>query len=134
MSDDFDHITCRTVADANGPNVDSSGNRFSIVPDSVTWYTDPEYAKFCGCGSPEEIDEALVDYLSGLDHESWDDRPSLQEQYDRCGGQRAFLFCAYVSDALGWTEHGGSIYGAWLEPAGRTALKALTANKGSSTE
>ena len=35
------------------------------------------------------------------------------------------LLLAYIADAAGWTEHGGSVGGAWLTDGGREALANL---------
>jgi hypothetical protein len=41
----------------------------------------------------------------------------------------AEVLLAYIADALGWTEHGGGVCGAWLSESGRTALANLTAQE-----
>lgn len=128
MTGDFDYITAKALFNDEGANADSSGNRFDIDPATVVWYQEPDYAGFCGCGNPEIIDQALIAYLGCINHDvdHWDDRPPLDEQYARCGGEVAWHFCAYMADALGWTEHGGSVLGAWPTDTGVIALANLT--------
>lgn len=72
---------------------------------------------WCGCGNPEDIDLAMLAYLDS----GTPDILALPEGL-------AELMLAYIADDLGWTEHGGSVYGAWLTDDGREALTNLKAN------
>ena len=89
--------------------------------------------KWCGCGNPEEADRAVLNYLNTLeyeDHYSYQDggetltqelhfgkTMDIREIY---GGLNApLLLCLmYVLDAAELTEHGSSVYGAWLTTKG----------------
>lgn len=120
-----------------GAMQDRCGNWF--VPDGSTavWCDELTTALgFCGCGSPELLASILATYLLSLGtpygeqteeqrKSGFRDRHDLDDQYLAVQGENAWLLCAYFCDALGWTEHGGSIYGAWRTPQGTTAMRQL---------
>lgn len=92
---------------------------------------------FCGCGRPERVAELLAAYLSALVEDSrqaearcvptWKQQPWLEVGGD---DRDVFLMCAYIADAAGWTEHGGSVHGAWITESGRDILaKYLKAHR-----
>lgn len=74
---------------------------------------------WCGCGMPEEIDKAMLTYLSSGTHPY----PNILKINNTTD-----LFCAYIADSLGWTEHGGSVYGAWLTEEGKKILDGIQTN------
>lgn len=79
-----------------------------LVSDQLGW---------CGCGSPERVDELMLVYLSAC---SGDYEP-LEVDSD------ALIILAYIADREGWTEHGGSLPYAWLTDSGSEALANLRA-------
>jgi hypothetical protein len=71
----------------------------------------------CGCGEPGICWDALYDYLKFAD----------AGQYQRA--DNAFeLFFMYVISHIRLTEHGTSIYGAWLTKKGKEVLNWLHDN------
>ena len=82
---------------------------------------------WCGCGSPEDVTELVMRFLELSVH--WDVE-GAQETRDKrealCGGHAQLYLVAYVADALGWTEHGGSVGGEWLTDTGEAALARWT--------
>ena len=60
---------------------------------------------WCGCGSPEMVTAALYEYLRHLGYSS--------------ESNLGWLLLAYRADQLGFTEHGGSVYGSWITDAGK---------------
>ncbi len=70
---------------------------------------------WCGCGTGDRVDEMMLAYLG-------QSGPVLHF------GDDAGMLVAYMADALGWTEHGGSIGGAWLTEDGEQALANLRAH------
>ncbi len=80
------------------------------------------HAGICSCGSPEEFLRLLLGHLERFDGaagQAWKDR-SLKDPLN--------LTFAVVLDCWELTEHGGSIFGAWLTSSGvrlRDALRRL---------
>jgi len=69
----------------------------------------------CGCGQPQICWDALYSYL--------------QRTKFYCNTENPFeLFFMYVVDHLKLTEHGTSIYGAWLTQKGKEVLTWLDTN------
>lgn len=91
----------------------------------------PALLGFCGCVAPDEIDAQFLAYLDGLagwwDEVRASDDGSLKLRLDLPPRPDYDLLTAYLCDALGWTEHGGSVGGAWLTDAGEQALANLRA-------
>lgn len=72
---------------------------------------------WCVCGNPATIDRLMLGYLDKLG----------DDVREPIAGD-AEMLCAYMADWLGWTEHGGSVYGSWRTALGdkvRDRLKAL---------
>lgn len=68
-------------------------------------------AGWCGCGEPEIVDRLMLDYLEvAAVHGALPER---------------LVMSAYLAAELDWTEHGGSIYGAWLTDDGTAVLQEL---------
>jgi hypothetical protein len=107
-------------------------NKIGIYPlryESVAnarWF---EELKFCGCGDPEGTQDWLQRVLTSLKGSpdpwvDWADRVAvLNSDLD---AMRYFVL--YVLDAMGLTEHGGSVGGAWLTAKGRKFLVELEAD------
>lgn len=91
-----------------------------------------ECFQFCQCGSPGDIVDHLLAYMRFLKarseiYHSTNSRVS-DEQYEELRKQHPIadsnvgMFCAYLADSVGWTEHGGSVGGAWLSESGKAWL------------
>lgn len=134
MGDMPEYVTVPVVEQAREPfdganGVDSSGNWIKVDFEKALWQWDVSAVafNFCGCGSPEVVEDAVLAYLEGvvdLDEEANVD-VSLQEREARCGGDVAYLLLAYLADQQGWTDHGSSVYGAWITDKGRQTKLAL---------
>ncbi|HYF46707.1 MAG TPA: hypothetical protein VD926_10895 [Acidimicrobiales bacterium] len=74
---------------------------------------------WCTCGNPEDVDRMMLAYLTAR---SYDDFPKPRAEGV---SEDAEMLLAYIADALGWTEHGGSVGGAWLTDDGREAMANL---------
>lgn len=93
--------------------------------------------KFCGCGNPEDELLLMEKVLGIIDVRSEENRGSGKTWDARTaelkavfsGNEDFMRHYLYWLDALGLTEHGGSIYGSWLDSDGYVALELLRANK-----
>lgn len=86
---------------------------------------------WCECGNPEDMDRMMLAYLTNL-HERATTRkgegpPHFGYRPTPDLSPDAEMLIQYVADSLDWTEHGGSVGGAWLSDDGREALAHLTA-------
>lgn len=72
---------------------------------------------WCACGNPEMVDEWMVLYLTSGDDTLLDTDATQILTVD----SDVDYLMAHLADELKWTEHGGSVYGAWLTPAGEQA-------------
>lgn len=93
--------------------------------------TVPMELGWCGCGNPEDVDRMMLAYLANL-HERWTTRkdegaPHFGYQPTPDLSPDAELLIQYVADSLGWTEHGGSVGGAWLTDEGHDARRRMIA-------
>lgn len=113
------------------------------------WSDDPDEGGlgFCACGNPEALVDVIRDYLRLL-RDKWDskwfadgdikafvegmgDRAhwsrfeawflQRREHYD-LDNDDLFMLVAYIADRLGFTEHGLSIFGAWLTDEGKDEI------------
>lgn len=83
---------------------------------------------FCGCGDHDEVERQFFDYLNGT-AEWWRIVKETEPRWDEYPPRPdADYLTMYLCDALGWTEHGGSVGGAWLTDDGRKALANLAAS------
>lgn len=73
---------------------------------------------FCGCGCPDDAWGWVAEYLGKLERK--------EPIGDDFGGE--VMICLYLMAHLELTEHGGSVYGCWLNPDGETALRFLREN------
>jgi hypothetical protein len=87
--------------------------------------------KFCGCGNPEEelvflrkVLEAYDACKTGMEQGEW---VAKREDIEACFGGNDDFWRHYVYwlAALDLTEHGGSVFGAWLSDEGRRVLELL---------
>lgn len=69
----------------------------------------------CGCGQPQKCWDALYEYLKNTNFYQNTENPFE-------------LFFMYVIDYLKFTEHGTSIYGAWMADKGKEVLVWLEQN------
>ena len=74
---------------------------------------------WCGCGSHEDIDAWMLAYLRSRAGDEW------PKPVPEGVSEDATTLLAYMADDLGWTEHGGSIYGAWLTDEGRLVIQRM---------
>jgi hypothetical protein len=78
----------------------------------------------CGCGDQDRLRELLVQYLSLVAERVPEaDWTAIWHRLEAMGD--AGMLLSFVCDAAGWTEHGGSVGGAWLTDEGRAALADL---------
>ena len=87
-----------------------------------------EKLHWCGCGSPESALKTVGKYLEVLQER--DTEKQQKKMQDAFGARLVYdnelLLClAYAVDEAGFTEHGCSIGGAWLEDDGKFLLWAL---------
>ena len=83
--------------------------------------------KFCGCGLPEEVRAWLLGIMTALAKRGGGTWTEHSEMVATIGADpdMIFYFVMYVLDAMGLTEHGGSVGGAWLTDKGRQLLVEL---------
>ena len=74
---------------------------------------------WCLCNRPEEVNRMMLAYLEARSIEDW------PKPHPEGVSEDAETLLAYIADQLGWTEHGGSVGGAWLTADGREALDNL---------
>lgn len=84
-----------------------------------------ETLKWCGCGEPHFALQFMRDVLAVMNMDFTNSR------FRRVGellpdNSPLSLSYLYMLDALGLTEHGGSIFGCWLTPKGKDALLLLS--------
>ncbi len=85
---------------------------------------------FCDCGCPLSTEEAVKDYLYAVNKrtsidDGWDIAETLLIKHfgvSAVSDNSLLQFMAYVIDNVGFTEHGTSINGAWIEDLGRICL------------
>ncbi len=95
---------------------------------------------WCGCGAPDIVTDAMARHLRTLPNTLHDaDRVASSAVWAAATrlsdpwfagdvGQVLWYTLAYRADELGFTTHGGSVGGAWLEPAGEAWLALHDAN------
>ena len=74
---------------------------------------------WCACGNPETVTALAFQYLTEVDADVRVKDSGLPEE--------TWLLLAYMCDGLEWTEHGGSVGGAWLTDVGKEALRKYAA-------
>lgn len=133
MSDEPSKLTW--IPKNKKPGPDPFDEYLEYGPPGEFWF---KVMGFCGCGLPEETRDWLIELLELLRGEK-DENGSFCRVDDWYEKQKALLgdrengmagdFVLYVLDAIGWTEHGGSVYGSRLSEAGIDALDKLKADK-----
>lgn len=102
--------------------IDTNANWFDDFGMSTSW---PEAVlDLCGCGSPEDVVEAMATYLTRVEARWAEPRVEPVEDQIRQGDNHLpDLLLAYLADNRKLTEHGGSIYGVWLRDEGKRWLE-----------
>jgi hypothetical protein len=102
---------CADCADF-GTLADTQGTEYldELVSTELGW---------CGCGQPWKVDDMMVAYLTARA------RPEFPKPRPDGMSEDTETLLSYIADDLGWTEHGGSVEGAWLSDDGKTALANL---------
>jgi hypothetical protein len=85
---------------------------------------------FCGCGNPVRALEVvcLVLRILKIFHEG-ENINNCWKALDELPRQHPVAFMnilLYMLDDKGFTEHGGGVYGSWLQPSGEDLLNELT--------
>lgn len=70
---------------------------------------------FCNCANPSFVISQIHDYLK-----------KRENPVDTSNEE---LLLAYVCDKAGLTEHGSSVYGAWISEKGRELVKEMENNE-----
>lgn len=80
----------------------------------------------CGCGNPELIVEAMGEYLQRVEQRSAQ-APAARPRVDECRIDTPDFLADYLlacmATDLGFTEHGGNIFGSWLADPGKRWLE-----------
>jgi len=85
-----------------------------------------DIAPICGCGQPEEALERLLVILDAMASFSDEGRVKRRIFYTEDNENNIdLLLILYFLDDMGYTEHGSSVYGAWLSDKGKELLKVL---------
>lgn len=104
-------------------------NEHGIAPTPYETLVDArwfEEMNFCGCGCPEETQEWLAAVLDAIKARS-DSRYTRDDVQAAIGlNENAAYFVLYALDAMGLTDHGGSVGGCWLTTEGERLLADLT--------
>lgn len=66
---------------------------------------------FCTCGAPDVFAEQLYEYLKIVESRTVPDD--------------TYIAYMYLADKAGLTEHGGSVFGAWLTIKGEKLLERM---------
>lgn len=122
-----------------------NNNFYDDINEELYKYFRFEVLNWCGCGAPEEADKQVVKYLNLIDipwrdkydtylenikdhnRKSEESKKMCKEYFD-CESiyDNPLLLClAYSMDSAGFTEHGSSIGGAWIEDRGRIYRYAI---------
>ena len=89
--------------------------------------------EFCGCGDSDAVDELFKLYFDWLERH-WDwihAQPRVPAGWDMSSqpekglSEGEFILIAYLCDKEGWTEHGSSVFGAWLTDDGKEVVENL---------
>jgi hypothetical protein len=112
-------VNCKPTLDGGGCDACRDDvHRNPLDPDGEPWSMLVQHeAGWCACGDEDQVDWMMQRYLRML---ADDRRPEAYEE-------DVPTLMAYIADSLGWTEHGGSVGGAWLTDDGREALSNLEA-------
>lgn len=116
----------------------SNGCKFDNYNEELYNHFRYEILNWCGCGQPEEADKQVLKYLNLIDipwrekdkdfDEKYANYKKLCTEYFGCSDiyENPLLLClAYTLDAVGFTEHGSGIGGAWIMPKGKIYRYAI---------
>lgn len=92
--------------------IDTNLNWFADLSMGSSWAE--AWLNLCGCGNPEDVVDAMLDYLTRVEA-GWTEPRVFQIRDDH---HLADLLLAYLADNRHLTEHGGGIYGVWLTAEG----------------
>ena len=92
--------------------------------------------KFCGCGNPETVLSMVKDCLRATrdrwdvvrQYDDWNDLCSAAMDTERAkypSDEASALMVRYLMASNDLTEHGGSVFGAWLSDKGFELLEFL---------
>jgi hypothetical protein len=88
--------------------------------------------KFCHCNTPERVVSLMLEYMesradlppdTGMVGQAYQEWNAAWKKRHPIDGTDNEMWCAYLADAAGWTEHGGSLPYAWPTPAGLAWLE-----------
>lgn len=103
----------------------------NLSPDSHPHYALEGHMGICGCGNPAAVYDLLLKAMTT--GERFSSSPDRERPVGIDGAKRliaenpegAGWLLLYFLDGCGFTEHGGSVNGAWLEPQGEKAVEVL---------
>lgn len=78
----------------------------------------------CGCGDPEGVVSMIGDYLKLKKSQTYIDHDAIAEFVDKWDAH-LMLFMMYILDRKEFTEHGSSVYGAWITDKGERLLELI---------
>lgn len=99
------------------------------IPDDVHQW----FGKYwCGCGYNDEgmafLLEVMDIYQTREGSNSYSVDLEKLNAFEAKYGRGTAMFVLYMLDGTGITEHGGSVYGAWMTPLGTNLKDFLAAN------
>lgn len=113
-----------------------------VTPDGCHYDTPQEAQYFhmlglCGCGRPDEVHAFLIECAKCFDRGSYGlSNEERMRKWNEAGGVDGIAtlvaknpkvvaeFIAHFFDQRGLTEHGGSVYGSWLNADGYDFIEA----------
>ena len=89
-----------------------------------------DHLKFCGCGEPNEVGKFIARLLTENSHRHEPDQPRPVSHDDALrlikeDPDAAAWMLLYMLDVWEFTEHGGSVNGAWLTERGKQAAEVF---------
>jgi hypothetical protein len=75
----------------------------------------------CGCGQPWRFWQTLMQFLEALETDGHDER--IQKVSAEVSAYDMAYTIVTLIEAAGLLEHGGSVFGAWLDKSGEEALR-----------
>lgn len=98
--------------------IDTNSEWFADLSMGSSWAE--AWLDLCGCGNPDVVVDAMLDYLTRVEAgpQAWGENPQIRDDH-----HLADLLLAYLADNRHLTEHGGGIYGVWLTHEGKRWLE-----------